>query len=157
YLSLVNTPRAIGATWRNDRLKSDYSHDLDAMASAIDSETKLVYICNPNNHTGTRTKADAIRSFCEGVSSKVPVFMDEAYIELMEDHAKQTAVGLVRDGYDVIIARTFSKIHGMAGLRMGYMVAKPERIQAIKKLVRTEMGVCLTSLEGAMADRKSVE
>lgn len=157
YMSLVNTARAIGATWRNVPLKSDYSHDLDAMASAIDSETKLVYICNPNNPTGTLTKADAIRSFCEDVSSRVPVLIDEAYIELMEDHEKQTAVGLVRDGYDVIIARTFSKIHGMAGLRMGYMVAKPERIQAIKKLVRTEMGVCLTSLEGAMASLQDVE
>ncbi|HEY8511465.1 MAG TPA: histidinol-phosphate transaminase [Cyclobacteriaceae bacterium] len=157
YMSLVNTAKAIGATWKNIPLKSDYAHDLDAMAAAIDSETKLIYICNPNNPTGTLTPASAIRSFCETVSSKVPVFIDEAYIELMDDHEKQTAVGLVREGYDVIIARTFSKIHGMAGLRMGYMVAKPERIEAIKKLVRTEMGVCVSSVEGAMASMQDVE
>jgi histidinol-phosphate aminotransferase len=91
------------------------------------------------------------------VSSKVPVFIDEAYLDLLDDPAAATAVGLVKDGHDVIIARTFSKIHGMAGLRMGYMVAKPERIDSIKKLVRTEMGICVTSLEGAMASLEDVE
>jgi histidinol-phosphate aminotransferase len=121
------------------------------MASVIDADTKLVYICNPNNPTGTLTSTAEIKSFCEKVAGKVPVFIDEAYIELMDDHEKATAVGLVRDGHDVIIARTFSKIYGMAGLRMGYMVAKPERIKSIKELVRTEMGICITTLEGAMA------
>jgi histidinol-phosphate aminotransferase len=151
YMSLVNTAKSIGATWKNIPLKPDYSHDLNAMASVIDADTKLVYICNPNNPTGTLTSTADIKSFCEKVSGKVPVFIDEAYIELMDDHEKATAVGLVRDGHDVIIARTISKIYGMAGLRMGYMVAKPERIKSIKELVRTEMGICITTLEGAMA------
>ncbi len=157
YLSLVKTAEAIGATWKNIPLTKEYAHNLDAMASAIDSETRLVYICNPNNPTGTLTRTADIKSFCEKVSSKVPVFIDEAYLELLEDPEKQTCVGLVRDGHDVIIARTFSKIHGMAGLRMGYMVAKPERIKLIQNLVRTEMGICVTSLEGAMASMEDVE
>lgn len=157
YMSLVNTAKSIGATWKNIPLKPDYSHDLKAMASAIDADTKLVYICNPNNPTGTLTSTAEIKSFCEKVSGKVPVFIDEAYIELMDDHEKATAVGLVRDGHDVIIARTFSKIYGMAGLRMGYMVAKPERIKSIKELVRTEMGICITTLEGAMASMADTE
>lgn len=157
YMSLVRTATSIGATWKNIPLKPDYSHDLAAMEKAIDSETKLVYICNPNNPTGTLTSIDEIKSFCKRVSAKVPVFIDEAYLELLEDHKSQTAVSLVQEGYDVIICRTFSKIHGMAGLRMGYMVAKPERIKMIKTLVRTEMGICLTSLEGAMASVKDLE
>jgi histidinol-phosphate aminotransferase len=157
YLSLVKTAEAIGATWKNIPLKKDYSHDLNAMASAIDGQTKLVYICNPNNPTGTLTPSDEIRSFCKNVSSKVPVFIDEAYLELMDSPEKETCVGLIKDGHDVIIARTFSKIHGMAGLRMGYMVAKPERIKSIKDLVRTEMGICVTSLEGAMASLEDIE
>jgi len=157
YMSLVNTAKSIGATWKNIPLKSDYAHDLQGMSSAIDADTRLVYICNPNNPTGTITPAKEIRSFCEALSSKVPVFIDEAYIELMDDHEKETSAGLVRDGYDVIIARTFSKIHGMAGLRMGYMVARPDRIKSIKRLVRTEMGICVTTLEGAMASLADVE
>lgn len=157
YLSLVNTATKIGATWKNIPLKKDYSHDLDAMAAAIDSDTKLVYICNPNNPTGTITPADEIKAFCKKISSKVPVFIDEAYIDLMEDSEKQTAAGLVAEGYDVIIARTFSKIHGMAGLRIGYMVAGTERVEKIKKLVRTEMGISVTSLEGALASLADVE
>ncbi len=157
YMSLVNTAKSIGATWKNIPLKSDYAHDLTAMASAVDGETRLVYICNPNNPTGTITPAAEIKSFCEKVASKVPVFIDEAYLELMDDPASNTSVGLVKAGHDVIIARTFSKIHGMAGLRMGYMVANPERIKSIKKLVRTEMGICVTSLEGAMASLEDVE
>jgi histidinol-phosphate aminotransferase len=127
------------------------------MAAAIDSDTKLVYICNPNNPTGTITPAEEIKAFCKKVSPKVPVFIDEAYIDLMEDPEKQTAVGLVAEGYDVIIARTFSKIHGMAGLRIGYMVAGKERVEKIKKLVRTEMGISVTSLEGALASLADVE
>jgi histidinol-phosphate aminotransferase len=157
YMSLVNTAKSIGATWKNIPLKSDYAHDLTAMASAVDGETKLVYICNPNNPTGTLTPVAEIKSFCEKVASKVPVFIDEAYIELMDNFAANTSVGLVRDGHDVIIARTFSKIHGMAGLRMGYMVANPARIKSIKQLVRTEMGICVTSLEGAMASLEDID
>ncbi len=156
YMSLVHTATSIGATWKNIPLRADYSHDLEAMEKAIDSDTKLIYICNPNNPTGTLTSVDELKAFCKRVSSKVPVFMDEAYLELLENSEKQSVVSLVGEGYDVMVCRTFSKIHGMAGLRMGYMVAKPERIKMIKSLVRTEMGICVTSLEGAMASLKDV-
>lgn len=151
YMSLINTAKSIGATWKNIPLKPDYAHDLKAMAAAIDGDTKLVYICNPNNPTGTLTPISEIKSFCEKVSPKVPVFIDEAYLELLDDYNNQTAVSLVKDGHDVIIARTFSKLHGMAGLRMGYMVAQPARIKSVTDLVRTEMGICVTTMEGAIA------
>jgi histidinol-phosphate aminotransferase len=157
YLSLVKTATSIGATWKNIPLKSDWSHDLDAMENAIDGDTKIVYICNPNNPTGSITNVEAIRTFCKRVSSKVPVFIDEAYLELMDDHESQSVVGLVKEGYDVMVCRTFSKIHGMAGLRVGYMAAKTERIKMIQKLVRTEMGLCITSLEGAKASLADVK
>lgn len=156
YLSLVKTAQAIGATWKNIPLKSDYAHDLDAMANAIDENTKLVYICNPNNPTGTITPAADIKAFIKKVNSRVPIFIDEAYLELLENPDAETAVGTINEGYDVIIARTFSKIHGMAGLRVGYMVAKPERVKQIQDLVRTEMGLSVTSVAGAMASLKDV-
>lgn len=157
YLSLVRTAQAIGATWKNIPLKTDYTHDLGNMEKAIDGDTKLVYICNPNNPTGTPTSIEEIKKFTKSVNSKVPIFVDEAYLELMENPANQSAVGLIQEGYDVIVCRTFSKIHGMAGLRIGYMIAKPDRIKMITKLVRTEMGISVTSLEGAIASLADTE
>ena len=154
YMSLVNTSRAVGATWKNIPLTSDYAHDLNAMANAVDGDTKLIYICNPNNPTGTITPTEDIMAFGRKVADKVPVFIDEAYIELAMDPKVKSAVGLVQEGKDVMIARTFSKLHGMAGLRIGYMVALPERVQMIKDMVRTEMGISVTSMEGAMASMK---
>jgi len=157
YLSLIKTATAIGATWKNIPLKVDYSHDLQAMENAIDADTKLVYICNPNNPTGTLTSIEEIKSFVKRVNSKVPIFIDEAYLELLDDYDKQSAVGLISEGYDVIVCRTFSKIHGMAGLRIGYMIAQKERTKMIQDLVRTEMGISVTSLEGAMASLNDTE
>lgn len=155
YLSLVRTAQAIGATWKNIPLKADYAHDLSAMEKAIDADTKLVYICNPNNPTGTLTPIEDIKKFGKSVNSKVPIFIDEAYLELMD--TPTSAVSLIQEGYDVIVCRTFSKVHGMAGLRIGYMVAKPDRIKMITKLVRTEMGISVTSLEGAIASLADTE
>jgi histidinol-phosphate aminotransferase len=156
YLSLVKTAQAIGATWKNIPLRADYAHDLDAMEKAIDENTRLVYTCNPNNPTGTMTPAAEIKAFIKKVNSRVPIFIDEAYMELLDNADAETAVGMIGEGYDVIIARTFSKIHGMAGLRVGYMVAKPERVEMIQKLVRTEMGLSVTSVSGAMASLKDM-
>ena len=157
YMSLVNTSKAVGASWKNIPLMADYAHDLDAMANAVDGESKLIYICNPNNPTGTITPTEDIMAFGRKVADKVPVFIDEAYIELAMDPKVKSAVGLVQEGKDVMIARTFSKLHGMAGLRIGYMVAQPERVQMIKDMVRTEMGISVTSMEGAMASMKDEE
>lgn len=102
------------------------------------------------------TPAAEIKAFIKKVNSRVPIFIDEAYMELLDNPDSETAVGTINEGYDVIIARTFSKIHGMAGLRVGYMVAKPERVKMIQNLVRTEMGLSVTSVAGALASLKDV-
>jgi histidinol-phosphate aminotransferase len=157
YMSVMNTAQAMGGTWKSVPLAADYSHDLNGMASSIDKDTRLVYICNPNNPTGSITDATALRKFCKEVSNKVPVFVDEAYLEFLEDFDNQTMVGLVSEGKDVIVARTFSKIHGMAGLRIGYIVATPARIESITSKVRSTMGLCTTSLKGAIASMKELD
>ncbi|PZX49136.1 pyridoxal phosphate-dependent aminotransferase [Algoriphagus chordae] len=154
YMSLMNTAQRLGATWKPVLLTGDYQHDLDGMAKAVDSETNLVYICNPNNPTGSITDAAKLKAFCSSVSQKTPVFVDEAYLEFMQDPEANTMVGLVAEGKDVMIARTFSKAHGMAGLRIGYLVALPERIESITSKVRSTMGLCVTSLNGAIASMK---
>lgn len=151
YLSLVNTAIAIGASWKAVPLKDDQSHDLHGMLTAIDTDTKLIYVCNPNNPMGSITDFDELKTFCKQASKKTPVFVDEAYLEFLDNPEDKSAVNLVAEGHDVIVARTFSKIHGMAGLRIGYMVAIEERIKSVTDLVRSTMGLCITSLKGAIA------
>lgn len=84
-------------------------------------------------------------------AAKSPIFVDEAYLEFLDNPQEKSAVNLVAEGHDVMVARTFSKIHGMAGLRIGYMVATEERIKSVTDLVRSTMGLCITSLKGAIA------
>lgn len=150
YMSLIRVAEAAGGTWKPVPLKADWSHDLDAMEAAIDDETKLVYICNPNNPTGTITDSKKLLDFCSKVSEKVPVFVDEAYLWFLEDSAKQSMVSLINEGKDVIIARTFSKIHGMAGLRVGYAVAQEATLDKLQKITRAGMGISYPSVYAAM-------
>ncbi|MEM6360569.1 MAG: histidinol-phosphate transaminase [Bacteroidota bacterium] len=156
YMSLVRVAEATGASWKGVPLKSDWSHDLNAMEKAIDENTKLVYICNPNNPTGSLTATAELRDFCARVSEKVPVFVDEAYLEFLDNSQKQSMVSLVAEGKNVIIARTFSKIHGMAGIRVGYIVAKEETLQQIQKITRAGMGISYPSVMAALASMEDV-
>ncbi|WP_293298378.1 histidinol-phosphate transaminase [Allomuricauda sp.] len=151
YMSLIRVAESVGATWKPVPLKEDWSHDLKAMEEAIDDQTKLVYICNPNNPTGSMTDHEELVDFCSRVSEKVPIFVDEAYLWFLEDGAKKSIVSLINQGKNVIIARTFSKIHGMAGLRVGYIVALEETLDRLKKITRGGMGITLPSVYGAIA------
>ncbi|AZQ59291.1 histidinol-phosphate aminotransferase family protein [Maribacter sp. MJ134] len=156
YMSLIKVAEATGATWKPVALKKDWSHDLAAMEAAIDSDTKLVYICNPNNPTGSMTDHAELVDFCSRVSAKVPIFVDEAYLGFLEDGAKKSMVSLINEGNNVIIARTFSKIQGMAGLRVGYVVAQPATLEVIQKVTRGGMGITLPSVYAAMASMDDV-
>jgi histidinol-phosphate aminotransferase len=113
----------------NDKLEIDYQ----ALASAIKSDTGLVFICNPNNPTGTLVDPKIVRSFCEEVSKKVTVYSDEAYLEFLPPSQQVSMVELVKRGANVIVSKTFSKIYGLAGLRIGYVVSTPELINKISK------------------------
>lgn len=151
YMSIIKSAESMGATWKAVPVKKDWSHDLDAMEAAIDSNTKLVYICNPNNPTGTITSAEDLWNFCKRVSDNKLVFVDEAYLEFMDDSKdKKSMVGLLNEGKNVVIARTFSKVHGMAGLRVGYAVGLPDTLAEIKKVYRSNMGMNITALQGAI-------
>lgn len=156
YMSLVNVAKSVGADWKAIPCKADWSHDLKAMEAAIDAKTKLVYICNPNNPTGALTNADELYDFCSRVSDKVPVFIDEAYIELAEDTGAKSMVSLLNKGKNVIIARTFSKIMGMAGIRVGYVAALPSFISKVEKITRGGMGISYTSIYAASASMDDI-
>jgi histidinol-phosphate aminotransferase len=151
YMSLIKVAESVGATWKSIPCKSDWSHDLPAMEAAIDKDTKMVYICNPNNPVGSITAGKDLLDFCSRVSEKVPVFIDEAYLELAEGTGTESMVSLLSQKKNVIIARTFSKIMGMAGLRVGYAVAQPEFLDKIQKITRGGMGISHTSILGAIA------
>ena len=154
YMSMINVAKAVGASWKGVPLKDDWSHDLKAMEAAIDKETKLVYICNPNNPTGSITKTEELKDFCSRVSKKVPVFVDEAYLDFLDDASDKSMVSLISDESNIIVARTFSKIHGMAGLRVGYMVANEKTIKGFQKITRGGMGISYPSVMSALASLK---
>jgi histidinol-phosphate aminotransferase len=113
-------------------LAADMSIDLDAMAAAVDDNTSLVYICNPNNPTGMTLDGDTLRDFCRNVGEKAVVLIDEAYNELTDDPEYTSMVDLVREEENVIVMRTFSKIFGMAGLRVGYGMARPDLAKIVE-------------------------
>jgi len=102
------------------------------MAAKITPSTKAIYICNPNNPTGTIVPAAKLRAFCIEVSKTVPVFIDEAYLQCADDFAANTMVGLVRDGHNVTVARTFSKLYGLAGQRIGYGIMQPAMAEVLR-------------------------
>lgn len=151
YMSLMSVAKAVGAKWKAVPCTSNWEHDLAAMEKAVDAETKLVYICNPNNPVGQITSGKALLDFCSRVSEKVPVFVDEAYIELAVGADTESMVKLLQQKKNVIIARTFSKIMGMAGLRVGYIAALPSFLEEIQKITRGGMGIAFTSIHAASA------
>lgn len=157
YMSLINVSKSVGGNWKSYKLLKDSQHDLKAMEAGVDSNTKLVYVCNPNNPTGSITDAKKLKDFCSKVSEKVPVFVDEAYIELSDNGIKDSMVSLVSEGKDVMVARTFSKIHGMAGLRIGYLVGKEETIKNIQEITRGGMGITGPSVMAATTSLQSEE
>lgn len=109
----------------------DLRHDLDAMIAAITPKTRLIFIANPNNPTGTLAGQDEIDRFIERVPEKVVVVFDEAYFEYLDD--PPDTLRFVRAGRNVVVLRTFSKIQGLAALRVGYGIAHPELIQVLQK------------------------
>jgi histidinol-phosphate aminotransferase len=114
--------------------KRDYAHDLDAMADAITDATKVIFIANPNNPTGTMSAKDETERLMERVPDDVLVVFDEAYYEYVERPDYPQTLPYVEEARNVIITRTFSKIYGLAGLRIGYGIAKPATIEMMNRV-----------------------
>ena len=112
------------------KLNSTYGHDLPNMLGIANAG--LVYICNPNNPTASLTPKKELRTFLSKVSGQTIVLVDEAYHHYVESPDYESVMPLVRDVPNLIVARTFSKIYGMAGLRCGYAVARPENIERMR-------------------------
>ncbi len=118
-------------------LTSDWTMDLDRMAAAIDDETRIVFVCNPNNPTGQLLDPEALRSFLEAVPKDVITCVDEAYIHFVDDPGYPSAIPLTKKLPNLLVTRTFSKAYGLGGARVGYGIGNSE---LLKKLGRFGLG-----------------
>jgi histidinol-phosphate aminotransferase len=128
---LMDYATKFNARWDQVNLDEYMVHNLEAMASAMKSDTRIIFVVNPNNPTGTVLDNTKLRNFCIEMAKKATVFVDEAYIEFLDQYEKQSMVSVVKEGHNVIVCRTFSKIYGLAGLRIGYMMGQPDTLRKI--------------------------
>ncbi len=131
-------------------LTSDARHDLDAMAEAITDRTRLVLVCTPNNPTGPAVHTDELEAFLAKVPPEVLVVIDEAYLEFVRDADAPDALEVFRRHGNVCVLRTFSKAYGLAGLRVGYVVAHERVADAVRK-ASVPFGVSTIAQEAAVA------
>lgn len=140
----------MGCTWGRTTLTPEYQQDLKALDKACGSNTKLIFICNPNNPTGVEVPSDKLKDFCETQSKKYPVYVDEAYVELSPNGRKSSMASLTLNNSNIIVGRTFSKVHGLAGMRIGYALANPVTIEKLSNL-HTGRGMTLSCASAAAA------
>lgn len=125
YLQLPGIVKGLGGTIVPVPVNARQEHDLEAMAAKTNNPNTVVYIANPNNPTGTVVNTEALREFITAVTPRAFVLLDEAYLDIADNYAGRTLVGMVRDTPNLLVARTFSKIYGLAGMRIGYGVTSP--------------------------------
>lgn len=138
---------------------SNYTHDLEAMSQAITPQTKVAFIANPNNPTGTMFNQEQAREFLKSVPESCLVVFDEAYFEYITRQDFPQSIRLLADHSNLLVLRTFSKIYGLAGMRVGYGIGHPELIAALRK-VRLPFNVGLmaqVACQAALDDVKHLE
>jgi histidinol-phosphate aminotransferase len=129
----------------------DYTHDLDAMAAAITDRTRLVFVCNPNNPTGTAVRRSELVSFLRSVPPNVVVALDEAYREFVSDPSVPDGTTLLDEHPNVVVLRTFSKAYGLAGLRVGYAIAADPAVTAALRQTQVPFAVTTVAQQAALA------
>jgi histidinol-phosphate aminotransferase len=155
FLALMTYAAQWGGSVNWVPVDKNMMHDLDEMEKRISSKTKLIFLCNPNNPTSTLLPADRVLDFCNTVSDKVTIFSDEAYCDFIEDKNYPSMVSLVKKGKNIIVSKTFSKVYGLAGLRIGYMVAKPEIAAGLRKNIMAFTNVlAIEAAKNALDDQE---
>jgi len=132
-----------------------YGHDLAAIAAAVRPDTRLIYLANPNNPTGTWFGDEALAHFLAEVPPDVLIVVDEAYHEYVDAPGLTSALAFAERHPNLIVTRTFSKAHGLAGLRVGYLVAHPSVVAVLERMRESfnVNGVALAGAEASLADR----
>jgi len=126
--------RVVGAVPVPVPLTAEFGHNLEAMLAAITPRTRMLFVCSPNNPTGTVVRRAELERFLDAVPTEVLVVLDEAYIEFVRDPAVADGIALAAQRPNVVVLRTFSKAYGLAGLRVGYCYAAPDVVAAVRKV-----------------------
>ena len=138
-------------------LLADYRQDIATTIRAVKKNHRqvgFVYLCNPNNPTGRIVTKDEVRQLLDGIPEDVPVLIDEAYHHFVEDSAYATSIPYVKEGRAVIVARTFSKIAGLAGMRLGYAVAPRDQLAVLRPYATGSVNACVRwGAAAALADK----
>jgi histidinol-phosphate aminotransferase len=125
----------VNATVHRIPLTADLGHDFAAMDRRMTNAVRLVYVCNPNNPTGTLAPNATLRDFVTSQSKRAIVVVDEAYHDFVDDPSYSSLIDLVKKGENLIVARTASKIHGLAGLRVGFAIARPDIVSRLEQFL----------------------
>ena len=141
FQALLRYAESFNGVVHRVRVNKAMEHDLTAMAAKINSKTGLVFICNPNNPTGTILDGNELKEFCLAHEKRVTIFCDEAYYDFITAPEYPSMIDLVKKGKNVIVSKTFSKAYGLAGLRVGYLVAKPDIAKKLKAGVMANTNV----------------
>jgi histidinol-phosphate aminotransferase len=140
--------------WVDAKKENDYRYDVKDLLNAVDSDTRILYLVSPNNPTGESVDYETLKSVADGLPKHVLFLVDEAYTEY-ETEAPKTGLDLIKEGYEnVLVTRTFSKAHGLAGLRCGYGIGNPD---LMKKLAQFGCGPTSTNMAGFGAAAASLE
>src|SRR6201981_3770 len=133
YLALIDAAVSAGGTGVPVPLNAQYQNDLTTLKSKLNARTRAIYLINPHNPTGTINDDQEFKSFLRESGQQSVVIVDEAYLEYTSDFAARSAVSLVREGANVVVFRTFDKIHGLAGMPIGYVLAPRSLADALRK------------------------
>ncbi len=132
FEAMLNYAEACGAYVHRVPVNLDLGINLEAMEKRCNADTKMVFICNPNNPTGTILPADEMSHFCTKMAQRTMVFSDEAYFDYINEKNYPSMTSLIKNDLNVIVSRTFSKVYGIAGLRIGYLIARPDIIKRLE-------------------------
>jgi histidinol-phosphate aminotransferase len=154
----IELARALGRPVVLTKLRGDYTADVKLLAEAADkAHGGLIYLCNPNNPTSAAVKSSDVDWLVANLPANTTLLMDEAYIHFVEAPDVKSAIPYVRQGKEVIVARTFSKIYGMAGLRVGFAAAKPSIIEKLSELKANVISIVgARAVVAALKDRENI-
>ena len=150
--------RSLDANGRARPLDANNQYDLATLGKMANGNTKLIFVCNPNNPTGVEIPYETLKDFCQSHASTYPVYVDEAYIELSSNGLKSSMASLIPSHHQLIVARTFSKVYGLAGMRIGYALAHPDIIKGMSDMhTGRTMTLSAPSAAAALACMKDSE
>ncbi|MFP2997455.1 histidinol-phosphate transaminase [Spongiivirga sp. MCCC 1A20706] len=155
FLAMMTYAKEWGASinWVPVNKKKEY--DIDEIEKRISAKTKLVFLCNPNNPTSTIIEKNKLKDFCNTVSNKTILFSDEAYYDFIDEPDYPSMVELVKEDKNVIVSRTFSKVYGLAGFRIGYLIARPELAKKLKKNIMANTNIlAIAAAKEALLDKE---